>query len=138
LREKKGLSQAKLAGAAGVDPTSLARVERGETDPGFGWLQKIAAVLGKELTFVDPESRVVEDDGQWSGAVQAYLRTKSGASTAPWVAAQLATTKHSHLEGETDLMLAVHDARRQIELAALAPDATEKHPKLDTPPRKKR
>jgi len=49
LREAKGLSQAKLAVAAGVSPGSLRNAEYDRREPLIGLAAKIAAALGVTL-----------------------------------------------------------------------------------------
>lgn len=140
LRGKRGLTQLKLAAAAGVDSSMLSKVEGGDVDPSLNWIEKVAPALGVQLVLelVDATdaATVVRDDSEWGVAVDAYLRTTRGSSTPPWVAAKLMAARHSHLEAEGDLMLAVHDTRREIEAAESAPDLTNNHPVIDVPPKK--
>jgi transcriptional regulator with XRE-family HTH domain len=46
LREEAGLSQVELSRRSGVDLRSVARLERGERDPGVRTLARLAAGLG--------------------------------------------------------------------------------------------
>jgi hypothetical protein len=91
------------------------------------------------LEFVEAQpSRVEpEDDGVWGREVERYLRSARGRGTPALVAAQLATARHSHLEDE-DVAEAVHKTRQQLEAASAAPDATQGHPKIDVPAKRKR
>lgn len=118
----------------------LSKVEGGDVIPSVVWLEKVAPALGVQLVLelVDAAdaTAVVRDDSEWGKAVVAYLRTTRGSSTPPWAAAKLMAARHSHLEDEGDLKLAVHDTRRQIEAAEAAPDETATHPTIDVPPKK--
>ena len=49
LREKTGLSQEKVARAAGVSNGTYARLEQGKGDPSVTTIQKLARVLGPEV-----------------------------------------------------------------------------------------
>ncbi len=51
LRSEKGLSQEELADKAGIDPSHLGRLERGERNPSLISLDKIINALG--VTFED-------------------------------------------------------------------------------------
>lgn len=50
LRQAKGLSQAKLAVTAGMDPATLNRIEQGKGNPNLKTLQRLAATLGVEVS----------------------------------------------------------------------------------------
>lgn len=49
LRQKTGLSQDDLAGRAGLDAVSIARLEAGQVDPTWGSMRRIAGGLGVPL-----------------------------------------------------------------------------------------
>jgi len=49
-RNKKGMSQRKLAKKIGVTQSSLARFEAGGTNPTLSFLQKVTSGLGLELS----------------------------------------------------------------------------------------
>ena len=49
-RNKKGMSQRKLADKIGVTQSALARFESGSTNPTLSFLQKITSGLGLELS----------------------------------------------------------------------------------------
>ncbi len=50
VREGFGLSQEELAAFAGVNRTSLGEIERGETNPGFDTLCRIASAVKMPLS----------------------------------------------------------------------------------------
>lgn len=50
LRLDAGLTMAAVAGAAGIDPTFLGRIERGERPASLGVLTAVAVVLGADLS----------------------------------------------------------------------------------------
>ncbi len=50
FREDAGLSRAALAGAAGVDAAFLGRIERGDERPSLETYERLAAVLGADLS----------------------------------------------------------------------------------------
>lgn len=49
LRERTGLSQAKAAVHADLDPSTWRRIEQGRGNPELSTLRRIAAVLGCEI-----------------------------------------------------------------------------------------
>ena len=46
LRNSKGISQARLAVTAGMDPATLNRIEQGNANPNLKTLEKLAEALG--------------------------------------------------------------------------------------------
>jgi transcriptional regulator with XRE-family HTH domain len=50
LRNQKGVSQARLAVEAGMDPATLNRIEQGKGNPNLKTLEKLADALGVSLT----------------------------------------------------------------------------------------
>lgn len=61
LRDKAGLSQAELAAKAGLHRFGIAKLERGEREPAWNTVQKIAHALG--LTCTAFEGTVPEGNG---------------------------------------------------------------------------
>jgi len=57
LRIERGLTQAQLAELVGTKQPSIARLERGTSEPSLAFLRKLAAVLGVrlEVNFVPVE-----------------------------------------------------------------------------------
>lgn len=53
LREKRGLTQAELATATGIDQGDISRIERGSANPTERTLLRIASALGAELRLVE-------------------------------------------------------------------------------------
>ena len=51
-RLAKKMTQAELAKEAGVQQTTIARLESGSSNPTFSTINRVAAVLGKELRLV--------------------------------------------------------------------------------------
>lgn len=51
-RLAKKMTQAELAKEAGVQQTTIARLESGSSNPTFSTIHRVAAVLGKELRLV--------------------------------------------------------------------------------------
>lgn len=61
LRQRRGLSQRKLAGLAGVSNATVSLIEHGRTDPSMGLLKKILDSLGVSFAeFFTMESRTAE------------------------------------------------------------------------------
>lgn len=58
MRTGAGLSQEELGARAQLDPSLVARIEAGETDPTWGDARRIAAALG---TTVDRLAALVEE-----------------------------------------------------------------------------
>jgi len=60
LREKRGLSQRKLAERLATTQSALARLEAGNVSPSLPTLDKVADALGVELvvSFVDLDDRI--------------------------------------------------------------------------------
>lgn len=54
LREAAGYTQAEVASEIGVGYQTYLRWERGEREPEFSELQKLAAMFGKKLNDFDP------------------------------------------------------------------------------------
>ena len=55
-RERLGLSPTDLGSRAGMAATTIARIERGEREPTWGVIKKIADALGVDLNaFRDPK-----------------------------------------------------------------------------------
>ena len=63
LRKDKGLSQEELAEAAGVDPRTVQRIEKGKSKPQPANLRSIADALGVTVHDLQepPQSRVAPD-----------------------------------------------------------------------------
>jgi transcriptional regulator with XRE-family HTH domain len=61
LRRERGLSQAKLAARADIDPSTMNQIERGARDPSASTLKKLAAALDVSIAElfeeVDPKAR---------------------------------------------------------------------------------
>ena len=68
LRQKTGLSQDALAARAGLDASSIARIEAGQVDPTWGSMRRIAAGLGVPLEELAELAETLEGDGE--GSVQ--------------------------------------------------------------------
>jgi len=58
LRKRERLSQEELGARAQLDPSLIARIEAGETDPTWGDARRIAAALG---TTIDRLAALVEE-----------------------------------------------------------------------------
>lgn len=52
LREKAGINQRQLAVAASVDPAAVNRIEKGDSDPRYSTMQKIACALKVPLAWL--------------------------------------------------------------------------------------
>jgi transcriptional regulator with XRE-family HTH domain len=57
LRKERGLSQAKLAVMADMDPATLNRLERGTGNPNLKTLERVAGALGVEVTDLFPKAQ---------------------------------------------------------------------------------
>ena len=57
LRKQRGLTQAKLAVQAGLDPSSLSQIETGARQPNTRTLEKLARVLGVEVVDLFPKAQ---------------------------------------------------------------------------------
>jgi transcriptional regulator with XRE-family HTH domain len=64
LRQKAGMSQEALAARAGLDASSIARVEAGQVDPTWGSMRRIASGLGIPL---EELAELAETFGQGGG-----------------------------------------------------------------------
>jgi transcriptional regulator with XRE-family HTH domain len=64
LRQKAGLSQEALAARAGLDPSSIARVEAGQVDPTWGSMRRIASGLGVPLEELAELAETLEESGE--------------------------------------------------------------------------
>ncbi len=66
LRRERGLSQAKLAVKAGMDPATLNRLERGKGNPNLQTLERVAKALDVEVADLFPKTQAplpFEEDG---------------------------------------------------------------------------
>lgn len=69
LRRERGLTQARLAVQAGLDPSSLSQIETGARRPNTRTLEKLAGVLGVEVRDLFPLGQAplpLEEDGRSS------------------------------------------------------------------------
>jgi transcriptional regulator with XRE-family HTH domain len=57
LRKERGLSQAKLAVMADMDPATLNRLERGTGNPNLKTLERVAGALGVEVVDLFPKAQ---------------------------------------------------------------------------------
>src|SRR5215212_9659002 len=57
LRKERGLSQAKLAVMADMDPATLNRLERGSGNPNLKTLERVADALGVEVADFFPKAQ---------------------------------------------------------------------------------
>jgi transcriptional regulator with XRE-family HTH domain len=64
LREEKGVSQVRLAVAAGMDPATLNRLEMGKANPNLKTLERLADALGVEVVEFFPKAKAVSLE-QW-------------------------------------------------------------------------
>ena len=64
LREEKGVSQVRLAVAAGMDPATLNRLEMGKANPNLKTLERLADALGVEVGDFFPKAEAVSLE-QW-------------------------------------------------------------------------
>jgi transcriptional regulator with XRE-family HTH domain len=69
LREERGLSQAALAEAAGMNVFGVAKLEQGVREPGWATVLKLAAALGVECT------AFCDENGQGTSAAKRTRRT---------------------------------------------------------------
>lgn len=68
LREKRGLTQEALAHDAGITAGTLSLIERGQSNPAWGTVGRIASALGSSVgeigKLVDKLTLEMESDGQ--------------------------------------------------------------------------
>jgi len=69
LRKVKGLSQAKLAVMAGLDPSTVSQIETGARRANTRTLEQLAAVLGTEVADLFPKGQAPLPDMQEYGAL---------------------------------------------------------------------
>lgn len=71
LRKARGLSQAKLAVKAGMDPATLNRLEQGKGNPNLQTLERVAYALDVEVIDLFPKAQAplpLEEDQEQRGA----------------------------------------------------------------------
>jgi len=96
IRKQRGLSQAKLAAQADIDPSTVNQVEMGRRKPSTATLEKLADALSVEVAdlfpkgqapLFDPEDQRREDDGEppWYGE-PGFFDADEIARLAPWLA----------------------------------------------------
>lgn len=135
LREGKKLSQARLAALAEVDPSYLAKVERGEAEPSLTILGKVATGLGVELIVRLGDAPSVgkgprEPGTGWSFATRWNAevdRLLAERPAHPWVEDRLraGAALHGRAQATTDIREAVDKYRDELEeqLAGRTPPA---------------
>jgi transcriptional regulator with XRE-family HTH domain len=69
LRKVKGLSQAKLAVMAGLDPSTVSQIETGARRANTRTLERLAAVLGTEVADLFPKGQASLPEMQEYGAL---------------------------------------------------------------------
>ena len=69
LRKEKGLSQAKLAVMAGLDPSTVSQIETGARQANTRTLERLAAVLGAEVADLFPKGQAPLPEMQEYGAL---------------------------------------------------------------------
>lgn len=89
LREQRGLSQAKLAALADINPSTLNQIERGRRHPTTTTLQKLATALGVEIGDFFPKELPLPFDPpsthvDWPTAVVEATELR------PWAQAEIA------------------------------------------------
>src|SRR3954447_17636392 len=73
LRQEAGLSQARLAAAAGIHLRQIHRYESGEQQPALGVAQRLAAALGVTLDeLAGGSSDRIQLDGVWWAAWETF------------------------------------------------------------------
>jgi len=75
LRTQQGLTQEQLGEKAGIDYKFLGSVERGQQNPSFNVLVKIAQALGVELTEMMRFEQALSDPKQISSRLDDILKT---------------------------------------------------------------
>jgi transcriptional regulator with XRE-family HTH domain len=69
MRQRHGLTQARLARRIGADRAYVSRVERAEVSPTFGWALRALAAMGEELVLGVRRSRFDDHDPAAHGIV---------------------------------------------------------------------
>jgi transcriptional regulator with XRE-family HTH domain len=112
LRTDAGLTIAAVANAAGIDPTFLSRIERGDRAASVGTLVTTGAVLGADLSVrLFPSSGPRIRDRFQAPMIEAFLRELH----ARWIRdPEVIVTKPSH--GVIDLLLL--DMRQRLAVAS--------------------
>jgi transcriptional regulator with XRE-family HTH domain len=109
-REDGGISQRRLALAAGLGPSSVREVEEGRHEPTIGVLARIAAALGGELAvrYYPGSGPLIRDRFQTPmiGALTARLHSRWTATTEVWVT--------EPVRGVIDLVLADREGLRVV------------------------
>src|SRR5215212_8611820 len=84
LRQEAGLSQAGLAGAAGINLRQIHRYERGEQQPALDVAQRLAATLGVTIDeLAGGATDRVKLDGTWWAAWQTFNEGEQVIATQP-------------------------------------------------------
>jgi transcriptional regulator with XRE-family HTH domain len=120
MRAESGLSQSKLAARSGVDPMTISRTELGKTNPGTETLQLLAAAMSRAVSELLGDTRTSggadgSDDAAVSAAIDSYLASPRGRTTAPEVAERLrdrAQTAFRGLDIEVPSADEIDDVRR--------------------------
>ena len=87
IRTRSGMSQRALAAAAGVTPSTIARIEAGRSDATLGMLERLAAAAGRRLEYATPAA----------GPTIASLASKTTNGEPAWIHARgLADWIHEH------------------------------------------
>ena len=72
FRQKAELTQAELADKAGISRSAVAMYERGEREPDFRTLEKLAAILGVNMSALLGEEKAPAQNGEGSALSEKF------------------------------------------------------------------
>src|SRR5215207_8719356 len=104
LRKAKGLSQAKLAVMADMDPATLNRLEQGKGNPNIRTLERVAEALGVEVSDLFPKAPAPSPELPFDG-----LEDGRRIEEAEGVASARSRRSRSFAEGHLHYRVALED-----------------------------
>jgi transcriptional regulator with XRE-family HTH domain len=115
LRKERGLSQAKLAVMADMDPATLNRLERGTGNPNLKTLERVADTLGVKVEdFFREQVRPLAEEPSEPKVVTGSMHAKVDARTFEILVTALTGEVYEVIDGLADGELSREEAKERV------------------------